>query len=260
VYDRVLQIVTIVALVAGRRWVGLTSWRSLGLGERARRRDLWIGLVVGIGGLLLLLCCMHAGGALTLGWRYPLAKGVRKTFSGVAAAALIGAGEELLFRGVLLHGFLQAVRRGAAVGWVTVVYAVVHFLRGGKQVGPVTLGSGFERVASAVAPLGDPTIVPGLVGFVLLGLVLAYARLQSGALYLPMGLHIGWVMVARVGRVVADFPRRPGLLWGQRRPPIVSGVAGWIAIGATLALLALWLRREGRRTVRDGRQRVVPDG
>lgn len=256
VYDRVLQIVAGVALIACRRWLGLTSWRALGLGDRTRRGDLWVGVAVAIGGMVLLLGCMYAAGALTPAWRYPLAKGLRKTLAGIVAAGLIGTGEELLFRGVLLSGLLREMRRGAAVAWVTGVYAVVHFMRGGKQVGPVTLTSGFERVASAVAPLADPVILPGLVGFVLLGLVLAYARLRSGALYLPIGLHIGWVLIARVGRVVADFPRQPGLLWGERRPPIVSGVAGWLAIGVTAAVVAVLLRAR-RRAVLEGRPRQV---
>jgi membrane protease YdiL (CAAX protease family) len=140
------------------------------------------------------------------------------------------------------------------VAWTTGVYAVVHFLRGEKQVGGVHLASGFERLAGALAPLADAGILPAVVGFVLLGLILAYARLRSGALYLPIGLHIGWVLAVRVGRVVMDFPRPrdEGLFWGLRHPPVVSGVAGWAALALTFLALALVLRRRRAHGVAAG--------
>ena len=254
VYDRVLQVLAVVAVLKGRRWLGLTSWAAFGLGDRTRRADLWRGVALAVGGGLMVFACMHWAGVLTIGWRYPLEKGVRKALAGIAAAAIVGTGEELLFRGLLLYGLAGQMRRGPAVAWVTAVYAVVHFMRGGKQVGPVTLTSGFERVASAITPLADPGILPGLVGFALLGLLLAYARLRSGALYLPIGLHVGWVLMTRLGRVAVDYPHRPGLLWGQRRPPIVSGAAGWAAILITFAVVMFLLRaRAGRAATAAGR-------
>jgi membrane protease YdiL (CAAX protease family) len=245
VFDRVLQVLAVLAFVGGRRWLGLTSWSALGLGDLQRRRDLWMGLAIALGGMLALIVVMYGFDSVRCFWRYPFEKGVRKALAGGVGAVLIGTGEELLFRGILLGGLMREMRRASAVIWTTVIYAVVHFLRGGKQVDAVTIWSGFERVASAFAPLINPEILPGLVGFVVLGMVLAHARLRSGALYLPMGLHIGWVFTLRVGRVVMDLPRRrqQGLLWGMARPPIVSGVAGWVAIAATGALVHLVLRK-----------------
>lgn len=242
VYDRTLQIVAVVAFVLTRRWLGLTTWAAVGLGDPARRRDVYLGLGVAFAGMALLLGCLYWADALRFFWRYDLAKGVRKAAAGMLGAVLIGVGEELFFRGILLGGLMREMGRGAAVAWTTVVYAVVHFLRGGKHPGPVTWGSGFERVAGAFTPLADPGIVPALVGFLLLGLLLAYARLRSGGLYLSIGLHIGLVAVLRVGRLVMDFPREPGLFWGLRRPPLVSGVAGWIALLAMFAVVARLLR------------------
>jgi membrane protease YdiL (CAAX protease family) len=243
VYDRVLEILAVVALLAGRRWLGLGSWAALGLGRPERRRDLWLGLGLGLAALAAVVAVMYWADALRFFWRYPPAKAVRKALAGGVGAVLIGSGEEILFRGILLGGLGREMGRGAAVAWTTAIYAVVHFLRGGRQVGEVTLTSGFERVASAFAPLADPAIAPALCGFVLLGLLLAHARLRSGALYLPIGLHVGLVLGARVGRVVMNFPRRPGLLWGQARPPIVSGVAGWLGLLAAFVAVELVLRR-----------------
>jgi membrane protease YdiL (CAAX protease family) len=244
VYDRVLEILAILGFVTCRRWLGLTSLKALGLGVPERRRELWLGIAIALGGMLVLVGVMYGCGALRFFWRYPFEKGVQKALAGAVGAVLVGAAEEVLFRGILLGGLMREMGRGPAVAWTTGVYAVVHFLRGGRQIGEVTMLSGFERVASAFAPLADPGVVPGLVGFVVLGLVLAHARLRSGALYLPIGLHSGWVFVVRVGRVAMDLPRRrrQGLLWGLPRPPIVSGVAGWVALAATGLVVHLVLR------------------
>lgn len=247
VYDRVLQVVTIVAFVVLRRWLGLTTWETVGLGVPARRRDLTLGLGIALAGMVVLLGCFYWAEALRFFWRYPFEKGVRKAVAGLLGAILIGTGEELFFRGILLRGLMQDVGRGAAVAWTTVIYAVVHFLRGGKHAGAVTWLSGFERLASAFAPLADPGIAPALIGFLLLGVLLAYARLWSGALYLSIGLHIGLVSVLRVGRVAMDFPLQPGLFWGLKRPPLVSGVVGWIALVVMLGVTGALLRRRPPR-------------
>ena len=230
VYDRVFEVLAVVTLVAGRRWLGLTSWAGLGLGQAARRRDVWLGLGIALGSMVVVLGLMYSFGELRLFWRYPFEKGMRKALAGTVGAAIVGTAEEVLFRGVLLGGLMREVRRGHAVAGTTAVYAVAHFLRGGRQVGEVTPASGFERLVGAFAPLADPGILPAFIGFVILGLLLAYARLRSGALYLPIGLHIGWVFTLRVGRIVMDFPQRPGLLWGQRHPPLLGGVVGWTAL------------------------------
>jgi len=237
VYDRVLEVMAVAAFVVAHRWLGLTSWAALGLGQRSRRRDLWLGLGIALGSMVIMLGIMYCFDALRFFWRYPFEKGLQKAIAGTLGAVLIGTAEEVLFRGILLGGLMREMRRGPAIAWTTGVYAVVHFLRGGRHVGEVTLASGFERLVSAFAPLADPGILPALVGFVILGLLLAYARLRSGALYLPIGLHIGWVLSLRVGRVVMEVPWREGLLWGRRRPPLVSGVAGWGALVGSFVVI-----------------------
>ena len=90
-----------------------------------------------------------------------------------------------------------------------------------------------------------------LVGFIVLGLLLAYARLLSGGLYLSIGLHIGFVFALRVGRIVMEVPRHPGLLWGQKRPPLVSGVAGWAALLVCFGLVWLVRRKRSGRCIHD---------
>ena len=64
------------------------------------------------------------------------------------------------------------------------------------------------------------------------GAVLAAARLRSGALWLPIGVHAAFVAAFRVGRLFFIFAPMPWLV-GAGWPPLVGGVAGMLAITVT---------------------------
>jgi hypothetical protein len=100
------------------------------------------------------------------------------------------------------------------------------------------------------APLGDPAGVPTLVGLALLGLVLAAARLRTGSLWVPIGIHAAWVAAFRVGRLFFAIAPTPTWLVGPGWPPIVGGAAGWLASAATAVLLMRALGRAAPARVR----------
>ena len=115
VYDLVLEVLAIVGFVVCRRSLGITSLRALGLGVPERRRDLWLGIALALGGMLVLLGVMYGCGALRVFWRYAFEKGVQKALAGTVGAVLIGTAEEALFRGILLGGLMRDMSRGPAV-------------------------------------------------------------------------------------------------------------------------------------------------
>jgi membrane protease YdiL (CAAX protease family) len=80
-----------------------------------------------------------------------------------------------------------------------------------------------------------------LVGLALFGLLLAWARLRSGGLWLPIGIHAGWVAVFRIGRLFFEMEPRPVWLVGPGWPPVIGGAAG------AVAMLATWLLLRGSR-------------
>src|SRR5439155_1242433 len=105
-----------------------TSFR-LGLARPRWFAELGRGLGVGLAGVgVALLVCMLAGGVVPE-LRFAAAKTLRKALLGCAAAIAIGTGEELLFRGVLLHRMARDVGRVAAVILTALVYAAVHAVR-----------------------------------------------------------------------------------------------------------------------------------
>ena len=238
VYDRVFEVLLVAGVLLAWRRLELGDAAALGLARRRWAAEFARGLVAGLGGVTLGLLLCWVGGALTPVLRFPAEKTLRKAALGVSAALAIGAGEEVLFRGVLLRRIARDAGRVVAVAATTMIYALVHGIRiGGHGRGPVGPWAGVERTTALLAPLGDHTLLPGLVGLAGLGLLLAVARLRSASLWVPIGVHAAWVGVFRVGRLFFDLGHAPGWLVGPGWPPLIGGVAGWAALAATGALL-----------------------
>lgn len=243
VWNRVFQVVLIAGLALAWRRLDLGRPGDLGLVSTAAVRRLGAGFAVGLAGMLVGLFLCWMGGGLVLQLRFPdPAKTVRKALSGLGAAALVGGGEEILFRGVLLRRLMADCGGRLGVVLVTVLYGVVHALRPGRQE-TVEAGAGFERLAALFLPLGDPAVMPSVLGLAAFGLVLAYVRLRSGSLWYAVGMHAAVVAVFRIGRLFVHLRPRPRWLVGPGWPPLMGGVAGGVAV-LTMFVLAWWLLRQ----------------
>jgi membrane protease YdiL (CAAX protease family) len=89
--------------------------------------------------------------------------------------------------------------------------------------------------------LADVHVLPTLFGLALLGLVLAMARLRTGSLWVPIGIHATWVAAFRVGRLFFEIRSTPEWLMGPEWPPPVGGVAGWVAVAIAGVLLVRYV-------------------
>ena len=238
VYDRVFEVLLVVGLVAAWRRLDLGGAADIGFRRAGWGRQLATGFFVGAAGLVVGLGVAALLGGIVPALRYPAAKTLRKAFLGLGAATVIGVGEEALFRGVLLRRLGRDAGRVGGVIATTVLYAAVHAIGRGRLAGPVHAWSGVERTAALLAPLTDPSALPALAGLAGLGLLLAWARLRSGGLWLPIGIHAAWVAAFRVGRLFFAIQPGPPWLVGVGWPPLVGGATGWIAVGVGALLLA----------------------
>ncbi|MGH7888745.1 MAG: CPBP family glutamic-type intramembrane protease, partial [Candidatus Binatia bacterium] len=134
-------------------------------------------------------------------------------------------------------------------------YSLLHFVRPGQAYfldGFVPL-AGFQHLVKTFAPFLDPLpLLPGIFGLFLIGIVLSYALLRSGKLYLSIGLHAGWIISLKSLRVFGDFRRQDlGWLFGSTDPKIVSGVATFVGLALVgIAVHYVTKSRSGRSTDR----------
>ena len=242
VYDRVFEVLLVAGVLTSWRRLDLGSATGIGFRRQAWARELARGLAIGLAGLAVGLAVAALFGGLIPALRFPPGKTLRKALLGVAATVAITAGEEALFRGVVLRRIRRDAGDALAVAATTLAYAAVHVIRARSFAGPVHAWSGVAQTITLFAPLASGAALPQLLGLALLGWLLAVARLRSSALWLPIGIHAAWVATFRVGRLFFDLRPTPPWLVGTGWPPLVGGVAGLIAVGVAAALLA---RRRG---------------
>lgn len=126
-------------------------------------------------------------------------KSLKKALPSSIVVSLI---EEVLFRGILLGIFLRAMKPMAAVISLSLLFAFVHFLEpptGAVVPDPEALNAGFVLMGQILARYADPLSVIGhFMMLFSLAVVLAVARLRTASLWLPIGLHVGWVFSYQV--------------------------------------------------------------
>jgi membrane protease YdiL (CAAX protease family) len=238
VYNRVFEVLLVVALLLGWRRLDLGGPAEIGLRRPRWARELATGCWIGAVSLGVALAVAVVLGGVDPALRYPAGKTVQKALLGAGAALAIGVGEELLFRGALLRRITRDAGVVAGVALTTAIYAAVHAIGKGGRQATAHAWAGVERTAALFAPLGRPEALPELIGLALLGLLLAAARLRSGSLWLPIGMHAAWVAVFRIGRLFFDVRPTPVWLVGPGWPPLVGGAAGWLAIAIGAVMLA----------------------
>ncbi len=169
-------------------------------GQALRRgsRSLWqccAGFLLVAGLLLSMGVALVPAGFFTL--RNP-AEGMGllavKTLGGAFALAVV---MEVFFRGVAMGIFLRAMRPAVAMGMSAVFFALVLSAvpaDGVNVADPDAAGTGFELLGIVAVGLREwRGVVGNLVPLLALGAVLAYARWRMQSLWLPIGLHTGWI-------------------------------------------------------------------
>ncbi|HEY2614074.1 MAG TPA: CPBP family intramembrane glutamic endopeptidase [Chthoniobacterales bacterium] len=174
------------------RWLGIKNFRALGLLPNKR----WLGDAV-VGFLISampLLCC---GILLVMCHLYSLRVTVEWTALStvIAAAAVVPLIEETLFRGLFLGVLLRSFRPIAATVLSAGIFSIVHFLKApGETTTSVNWNSGFVSLVHSFDQFTDPMLLLGsFTTLFLIGLILADARNRTRSLWLPIGLHAGWI-------------------------------------------------------------------
>ena len=126
---------------------------------------------------------------------------IRFTITGKAIFALVGAStivpliEETLFRGLILGILLRGGRTYLALFVTSTFFSILHFLKAPERTSTVvTWTSGLNSIAHSFAQFSDLFLVAAaFTTLFLIGWILADTRLRTQALWLPIGLHAGWI-------------------------------------------------------------------
>lgn len=156
-------------------------------------------------------------------------------------AAIVPLIEEPLFRGLFLGVLLRGSRPLVASLVSAGIFSIVHFLKAPEETtSVVTWTSGFVSIAHSLDQFAEPLLLlAGFTTLFLIGWILAEARLRTQSLWLPIGLHAGWIFAAGAFGKIAHREIL-ALPWLGKNLQIGIVPLG-IGLG-TWALLRVWLR------------------
>ena len=188
--------IALVALIVFARRLEIVSLARVGLQLRGGwLRHVSAGILIGVLSLTLVIMLAFLCGARTIHPRFHLSRALGALPLLAVQAGIIGLWEETFFRGFILQSFLKDMRAVIAILVTSFLFASLHFIDT-----PVFLPVGFDVLAGfrALAMLkglvAHPiAMLPELFGLALIGIVLSCAYVWTKSLYLPIGLHAGWV-------------------------------------------------------------------
>ncbi len=236
-FHRALLVAAIVLLWPLLRALHIKSWSELGLAPNHHRsRDILAGFLLAT---IPLLCCIAI---LLLTDGYSIRNSIRWSgTSGIVIASLfVPLIEELFFRGLLLGILLRSASRLSAIVSVSAIFAILHFLKAPEETGAtVTWMSGFLSVAHSLDQFHEPFLVlAGFTTLFLLGCILADARIRTRSLWLPYGLHSGWIFADGIFNILARRAQIGSPWIGKSLligiVPLSVGLLTWLLVRAWL--------------------------
>jgi membrane protease YdiL (CAAX protease family) len=191
-FHRALLIAAAVLLWPFLRLSEVRSMADLGLAANSHwSRDVFAGVLLAA---IPLLC---SGGLLIAFDVYSF----RHTFAWARFGKMLAASvtvpfiEEAFFRGLVLGVLLKTGRQYVSIFATSAIFSVIHFLKAPERTSTsVTWISGFNSIAHAFEQFGDATmLISTFATLFLIGWILADARVLTRSLWLPIGLHTGWI-------------------------------------------------------------------
>jgi len=252
VFNRAFMVAGIIGFIVARKFIFPPKLKPLllpGFGKATCLLSL--GWIFSFVSTTLVVCLMAIGDVFEPFFRLSLEESISKLISALFAGIFAGFFEEIFFRGILFLGLRDDGRPWAAYLFANLFYSLLHFVKPGEAyfLNGIDPLAGFHHFLTTFEPFFHPTdLLPGIFGLFLIGVILSYALVRTGNLYLSIGLHAGWVFGLKVIRVFGDFSRQDlGWLFGSTDPKIVSGVATWIG----LLLVAAAVRRLTRHNPQE---------
>ncbi|XDD45565.1 lysostaphin resistance A-like protein [Leptospira sp. WS39.C2] len=207
ILSRTLTLILFCSLIWFRKKIDQKSILSLGLENFLKhKRELLLGFLAGMISLSFVVGTKVLFGVSTWAPKDFLFVDWMMGFYFLLTVFCIGFVEELFFRGYLLQSFVMEWGEKKAVIITSLFFSITHFIR----------------------PIHDLfALIPEILGLFLVGYALSYAWIYTRSLYLPIGIHAGWVYVVKMQSFfVSPLPHDLHWLFGGER--LVTGVVAWM--------------------------------
>ena len=231
VLNRAVLLVAFVGLWPLLRALGFRSWSEIGF-VRAPRwgRQVWLGIALGLASLFVAGSISLALGARVLDLSRTTSEVSGKLLGFLATAVVVALLEETFFRGGLLGALRRSISLSVALPVASAVYSALHFLKPTSfdiAVADVRWYTGWECLRVVLTgSLATPGVAVGFVTLFLAGCILGWALAKTGALYLSIGLHAGWVFMLKTYALLTAAGS--------------GSVARWLGAGAIIENVITW--------------------
>lgn len=233
--SKVTLVLLLISVWPLKRYLRL-SWHDLGFAPLRRfSRQLQQGLLLALLTLSPVLLVLYGLDVQVWDTAHDWSAGkiAGKVVLALCLSLLIGVGEELLFRGVLLSGLRRQMPLVAAIVLSALYYALLHFLKSSTQIpyAELTLFTGWQLMLEAFANWLNPAILSALTALFVVGLFLAVIRSRvRHSLGLCIGCHAGWVWQIKICKDLFNVNQQSDYLY------LVSSYDGVIG-----PLVSIWL-------------------
>jgi uncharacterized protein len=202
-----------------------------------------------LSGFALALIPLLCGGASLIAFHVFSLRLTITWFAGakIAAASIaVPAIEEAFFRGLILGVLLRNGGKYPSVLITSALYSIVHFLKAPPDTSAtVTWTSGFNSIAHSFWQFVDPLLLAaGFTTLFLIGLILADARLSTRSLWLPIGLHSGWIFA---NGIFGKIARREMIVLPWLGRNLLVGILPLVIVCLTWGLMRGWLKYGGSK-------------
>ena len=237
-FHRALLVGALVFLWPLFRWLKIRNGSELGLTPNPKwKRDAGAGLLIAA---LPLLCF----GALLLALEiYTLRPSVSviKLLERALSALIVPFLEEPIFRGLILGVLLRSSPVWAALFGTSAIFSILHFLKAPEHTSVVvTWMSGFVSLGNSFTQFNQPLLLlAGFTTLFLLGWILADARIRTRSLWLPIGLHGGWIFANGIFNKMAR-QQTEALPWLGKS--LLIGIAPLCVALISWGILRMWLK------------------
>lgn len=247
-FNRAFLLAALILIWPARIWLNISSWSELGL---RKNKHAWTDLAIGFFAAFILLLAM--GQLAVLCNVYALQGEIKwKKFSSATGTAItVSLLEEWLFRGIFLGLCLRVLKPANAILYISALFSILHFLKPieeGLEINQVGWHTGFAMLPHIFHGFVEPLLLlSGFSTLFAIGVVLALTRVKTASLWMPIGLHAGWIYGQRAFNIVYKQAKEIEPNWlpwifGER---IEIGIAPLITVILTGALV-LWVVR-GRK-------------